>query len=271
MDPRTSASTTSHARDQQRQGEQVDASDEASRAAGWAQRSGRDPEFVALVSHELRHVTGVVAGFLDLLVIQQQALDERQARHLLVRARANTHRMVRLLEDLTVAMQLDAGRFSFDLRPLQLLRLVRTTTDQLRQTTGRIIQIDQPPSLPPVLADHDRQIQILTNLLSNAVKYSPDDSVVHVILEPHSDEVLVKVHNVGRPAATGELGRLFEPFIRLEADADSRTEGVGLGLYITKLLVEGQGGSIAADNDRHHWTFSYTIPRASAGATGGAG
>jgi two-component system, OmpR family, sensor histidine kinase VicK len=239
--------------------------------------SGRDwcdLDFVTMVGHELRHACGVVSGFLDLLVNEEVSLDEQQTRHFLVRARDNAHRMNRLIADVTAAIHLGSGRFSFAVRPIDLRRVVESTTSQMGRIAGRTIEVEQPASLPQVVADRDRQIQIMTNLLSNAVEYSPDDSVVRIVLEPRGDEVVVNVHNDGPAASEEELQRLFEPFIRLASDAPSQSEGLGLGLYITKLLVEGQGGRIHVDSDHDGWTFSYTVPTASttsAGVTDAAG
>ena len=202
-----------------------------------------DPDFLTMVSHELRHVAGVISGFLDLVVSRGEVLDERQTRHLLVRARENSHRMNRLLEDVSVAVRLGSGAFSFTLRPVDLTRVIRQTSAQLTQTTGRAIHIEQPEALPAALADRDRQVQILTNLLSNAMKYSPPGSSVRIEAEPREDEIIVSVHNRGASPSTTELEGVFEPFIRLE-EADASQEGLGLGLYITRLLVEGQGGRI---------------------------
>ncbi len=224
-----------------------------------------DLDFMTMVSHELRHAAGVVSGFLDLVVVRGEVLDERQARQLLVRARENAHRLNRLLEDVTMAMHLGSGTFSYALGPIDLRRVVRQTTRSLSQTLERPIQLDQPAELPPVIADRDRQVQILTNLLSNATKYSPPGSPVRVVVENRHEEVAVSVCNEGSAGSPSDLEGVFEPFIRLEADHPTKREGLGLGLYITRLLVEGQGGEIDVDHDgRAGWTFTYTIPCASA-------
>ena len=225
-------------------------------------------EFLTMVSHELRHAAGVVSGFLDLVVDRGEVLSEDQTRQFLARARDNAHRMNRLLEDAGVALKLGSGRFSYSLRPVDLHAVVCATSQQVAQVEGRDIEVEQPASAPWVVADRDRQVQILTNLLSNAVKYSPDGSPVRVVLDPRDDEVAVGIHNAGQGAQGEELAQLFEPFVRLEGGPRAR-EGLGLGLYITRLLVEGQGGRIWADSsDDHGWTFTYTVPRAEPATVG---
>jgi K+-sensing histidine kinase KdpD len=227
-----------------------------------------DLDFLTMVSHELRHAAGVISGFLDLVVTRGEILDERQTRHLLVRARDNAHRMNRLLEDVSVAMRLGSGAFSYALRPVDLRRVVRQTSAQLAQTMGREVHVEQPDGMPAVLADRDRQVQILTNLLSNAMKYSPPDSPIWVEAEPREGEVVVSVHNHGASPTSTELENVFEPFIRLE-EHDGSQEGLGLGLYITRLLVEGQGGRIRAHHgESQGWTFTYTVPIASSDQVG---
>jgi signal transduction histidine kinase len=219
-------------------------------------------DFLALVGHELRHAAGVVYGFLDLLVTRGDQLDEDRRGHALVRAHANARHMNRLLEDVDVALRLGAGRFSFDLRPLELGTVVEHTATQIGELADRRIDVVRPDSVPPALADHDRQVQILTNLLSNALAYSPDGSSVRVTLSAQPAEVTVDVHNEGDSVPVERLEGLFEPFVRLEEAHPGARDGLGLGMYIAKLLVEGQGGTICADSDESGWTLSYTVPRA---------
>ena len=219
-------------------------------------------EFLALVGHELRHAAGVVYGFLDLLVTRGEQLDQERRNHALGRAHANARRMNRLLEDVDVALRLGAGRFSFDLRPLDLGEVVEHTATQIAELAERDIDVQRPDSLPPALADHDRQVQVLTNLLSNALAYSPDGSSVRVALAPQPDEVTVDVHNDGAPVSAERLAGLFEPFVRLEEAHPGARDGLGLGMYIAKLLVEGQGGTIRADSSESGWRLTYTVPRA---------
>ena len=219
-------------------------------------------DFLALVSHELRHAAGVVYGFLDLVVTRGDQLDEERRSHALARAHANARRMNRLLEDVDLALRLGAGRFSFDLRPLDLGEVVEHTSTQIAELAERDIDVHRPSSLPPALADHDRQVQIVTNLLSNALAYSPDGSSVRVTLSTQPAEVTVDVHNDGAPVSGERLAGLFEPFVRLEDAHPGAREGLGLGMYIAKLLVEGQGGTIWADSGEAGWTLTYTVPRA---------
>jgi K+-sensing histidine kinase KdpD len=223
---------------------------------------GCDDDFLALVGHELRHAAGVVYGFLDLLVVRGEQLDEERRGHALTRAHANACRMNRLLEDVDVALRLGAGQFSFDLRPLDLGAVVAHTSTQIAELAERDIDVDRPDSLPPALADHDRQVQILTNLLTNALAYSPDGSSVRVVLAAQPTEITVEVHNDGAPVSAERLAGLFEPFVRLEEAHPGARDGLGLGMHIAKLLVEGQDGTIRADTSASGWMLTYTVPRA---------
>jgi signal transduction histidine kinase len=223
---------------------------------------GRKHDFLDLVSHELRNTSGVIAGLLDLVVVHAGELGHEREQQLLGRARANAHRMSRLLEDADAALRLGAGQFSFHLASLDLGTAVESTVTQVREVTGRDIHVLQLRPLPQVVADRDRQAQILTNLLSNAVAYSPEGSPIRVDVAPEKDVVAVRVRNSGEQATTEQLERLFDPFVRLDADRADAPRGTGLGLCITRMLVRGQGGSIWVESHRGGWSFTYTVPRA---------
>jgi signal transduction histidine kinase len=218
-------------------------------------------EFLALASHEIRNPAGIVSGFLDLLLTRGPELGEERFRWLLTKARDNAARVNRLADDLLTAAGIDAGGFTFDLRPTCLADLVGSTAAQMSQATGRSIELRPQPALRPALADELRQTQIMTNLLSNAVKYSPASTPVRVGIEDYEDVLLVSVSDEGPGLSEEDQRRLFEPFSRLASpDAHEAIEGSGLGLYITKALVEGQGGEIWVESDEGRGsTFAYTV------------
>lgn len=218
-------------------------------------------EFLALASHEIRNPAGVVSGFLDLLLTRGPELGEEKFRWLLSKARDNAVRVNRLADDLLTAAGIDAGGFTFELRPTSLADLVRSTAEQMSQATGRPIETHAQPGLRPALADELRQTQIMTNLLSNAVKYSPESTRVRVAIEDREDALLVSVSDEGPGLPDKDRQHLFEPFSRGACpDAHEAIDGSGLGLYITKALVEGQGGEIWVESAVGHGsTFAYTV------------
>lgn len=223
-------------------------------------------EFVAMVVHDIRTPTAVVSGFLDLLRLHWPELEEREVHDFLDKALANTHRIERLVDDILTMSRVDSDEFTFDLRPVDLLGVVDRAACQVRDATGRRIEVDRPDGLRAALVDEHRQSQVLTNLLTNAVKFSPDDTTVRVSVEDRDDQLLVNVHDEGIGISADDQTKLFRPFSRLERRRNDVENGTGLGLYIAKALVEGQGGTIWVDSvEGLGSTFSYTVLPASPG------
>lgn len=213
-------------------------------------------EFVAMVVHDLQSPVGVVATTLELL--QDAQLSDEENQQLLGGATQGTRQIQRLVEDLSLSLQLESGEFTFDLRPGNLSAVVARSTSDVQAATGRAIELDLPFDLPKVMADEDRQVQVLTNLLTNAVKFSSPDTDVRVSAEADGQRVVVHVSNRGAPIPNEDQDRIFQPFSRLRP----ATPGTGLGLYIAHELVVGQGGEIWVTSDDEATTFSYSLVKA---------
>ncbi|MHB1415612.1 MAG: sensor histidine kinase, partial [Chloroflexota bacterium] len=123
------------------------------------------------------------------------------------------------------------------------------------------IVVEAPEGLPPVLADEDLVERIMENLLSNAVKYSPPDTQVTVRLAARDGEVVTSVEDHGFGIPVEELPHIFERYRRADEARQSRREGLGLGLYIVKGLVEVHGGRIWVESKAGRGsTFTFTLP-----------
>jgi signal transduction histidine kinase len=218
-------------------------------------------EYVAMVLHDLRGPATAVAGMVELLQERWRELDEDRIELLLRRTRAAADRITRLTEDVVAAAALDAAGFTFRAEVLDLAAVVRDTADQLATSSGRHVVVEVDEDLPPVVADEDRQRQILGNLLGNAVKFAPEGGRIAVGLARHGDEVHVCVHDEGTTLTEDDVARVFEPFHRIDRTADGT--GVGLGLAIVRTLVEGQGGDIwvdSAEREGDGTRFVYSVP-----------
>jgi signal transduction histidine kinase len=220
-------------------------------------------EFVAMVVHDIRSPVAVVSGFLDLLLETWQELDADQIRDCLTRSIENTEQIERLASDILMMSRLDSGKLTYDLRPVDLGRLVEGAACRTHGSTGRTIEVLREPNLRPALADEKRQLQILDNLLSNAVKFSPEHTPVQVQVADRGDHLEVSIHDEGVGIDPDEHHKLFRPFARLGRRSEAATKGTGLGLYIAKALIEGQGGTIAvASTPGGGARFTYTVPTA---------
>lgn len=216
--------------------------------------------FVSMAVHDLRNPTLMVTATVDLLRQHRHDLDDQEIGDHLATIARSTAQVERLVDDLLLSSQLAAGVFRFHLAPVDLASVVDDAVEEARRTADRIIEVERPSELPKVLADAGRQRQILTNLLSNAMKFSDRTTTVTVALDPGARFVTVSVRDQGVGIARDELPQLFQPFARL-TDRRNGANGTGLGLYISKALIEGQGGSVEVDSEPGvGTTVRYTVP-----------
>ncbi|HEX2988784.1 MAG TPA: ATP-binding protein, partial [Chloroflexota bacterium] len=221
--------------------------------------------YILGISHGLRTPLTVILGQAQLLqrAAEKCALTgrERTGVEAIV---ANARRMGVMLRDLIDLTEIDAGK------PLKLNRVLlnpRSFVLELTQQsigfleTARIL-VESPEDLPSVSTDPDRLQRILINLLSNALKYSHPGSTVRVTLAQRDGEVVVAVSDRGQGIPPEEMELLFQPYRRVQL-ARGRRESLGLGLYITKGLVEALGGRIWVESKVGEGsTFSFTLPMA---------
>lgn len=219
--------------------------------------------FTAMVIHDIRTPTSVIAGLTGVL---QQRLDELgpdRVQDFLATVVRNADRIERLLDDILTVARLESQGFRYDLDDVDLAAVAREACEQIETAHGRRAELRISGDLPLVWADADRQLQILHNLLTNAAKFSASGTPIDVGLQPRDDEVVVTVRDRGRGISPDDLAKLFQPFARLEHRAVDKVGGTGLGLYVTRLLVEGQGGTIVVDSvPEVGTTVTYTVPRA---------
>ncbi len=225
-------------------------------------------EFVANVSHELRTPLTAIQGYLETLL--GGALEEREnARRFLEIVAQHTERLGRLLADLTDLSNIELGRVTLQLMPVSLDDVVDSVLAILmpRAQARRVaLTAALPPSLPRVLADHDRLAQILINLVDNAVKYTPEGGQVTVTAEAvGGEQVAVTVADTGIGIPAADLPRITERFYRVDKARSRELGGTGLGLAIVKHLVLAHGGELAIESDYGRGTrVRFTLRRADA-------
>jgi len=204
-------------------------------------------EFLARMSHELRTPLNAVLGFSQLLLAEERGDDAaaQQRKRRVDHIRAAGQHLLSLINDVLDLARLEGGELRIALQPLALPQLVEETLPLVQPQAARR-QVAVHCQVPPleVLADPTRLRQVLLNLLSNAVKYNRDGGRVELEARAEDDAVLISVADSGRGMSELQLRQLFEPFNRLRADGEA-IEGTGIGLAITRLLVERMEGRIA--------------------------
>ncbi len=229
-------------------------------------------DFLSIVSHELRTPLTSIQGYSQLLEGRLSGTTDANAKersHLRV-IRSQVGRMRRLVDDLLDVSRIDKrGGVSIEPSPFDLADELREVASRIqREHPNREVRLDVPTTLP-VEADRDRIAQVLANLTDNAVKYSPQGGPIGIRARSEGQGVLVSVADEGVGLPEGQLDLVFERFYQADDDVSRRRfGGLGLGLYISRAIIEAHGGSVSAAANREAGcgtVFSFRIPRRSTG------
>jgi signal transduction histidine kinase len=230
-------------------------------------------EFVSFVAHELKNPMTSIKGYTELLAGGAVGQVNEMQANFLRTIHSNVERMSTLVSDLNDNSKIEAGRLRLDYKAMDLNELVdevsRSTRRQI-EDKKQTLQLELPPGLPLVWADRTRVAQILVNLVSNANKYTPEGGTVVLGAEDVANQwepggasrvVHLWVKDNGIGISGEDQVRIFQKFFRSEDSKAREAPGTGLGLNITKSLVEMQGGRIWFESEyRKGTTFHFTIP-----------
>ncbi|HXQ61730.1 MAG TPA: PAS domain S-box protein [Acidimicrobiales bacterium] len=220
-------------------------------AVGVAERASlAKSEFLSRMSHELRTPLNSVLGFAQLLEMDDLSDQQEQAvGHIL---RAGKH-LLNLIDEVLDIARIESGHLDLSVEPVLVLDVLGDAVDLARplaEHRGVRLSVDATSCLPDtyVLADRQRLLQVLLNLLSNATKYNTRTGRVDVSVRRNGDgRAEISVTDTGPGIRSEDLGRVFEPFDRLGAEL-SGVEGTGVGLTLSKHLVERMGGEIVVES-----------------------
>jgi signal transduction histidine kinase len=246
-------------------------------------------EFISFVSHELKTPMTSIRGFTDLLAKGVVGpVNENQA-NFLGTIRSNVDRMASLVSDLADLSRIESGKLRLEFSSVPVKQIVEEVTQSIQAQLGekrQELSLQIQPDLPPFWGDRMRLVQILTNLVSNATKYSPAGSIITIHARAYqgkkdtgslrkgtaadqADTIHVSVQDSGFGIEAEEQKNVFQKFFRSPDQKIRDLPGTGLGLNITKNLVEMQGGKIWFESKfRQGTTFHFTIPASEAEPSG---
>ena len=216
-------------------------------------------EIVSTVSHELRSPLTSVKGYTSLLLNRWDRLRDDQKRMMLEQVNHDADRVTRLITELLDISRLEAGRLVLRREMVDLPELSRSVVEKAKMEYPDLdCAVSFPDPFPTVYADPDKVVQVLTNLVENACKYaSPVGMSVEGTVE--HDNVSLQVRDRGEGFPERDLARVFTKFFRR---AETKPNGTGLGLWISKGLVEAHGGRLEVSSTPGQGsTFRFTLPR----------
>ncbi|MFZ2489628.1 MAG: ATP-binding protein [Anaerolineae bacterium] len=218
--------------------------------------------FVSVISHELKTPVALIKGYAGTLGRPDASWDHATLADGLAVIEEEADRLNALIDNLLDASRIQAGGFRMDFSEVDLQRLARKVVDGFRtQTSSHTFEFDFPATLPLVIADEARIRQVLDNLVSNAVKYSPDGGLIRLGAwqDAHGVTVYVADEGIGIPYADQE--RLFQSFYRVDSGMRRQTKGTGLGLYLSRAILEAHDGRIWMHSEPGKGsTFFFSLP-----------
>jgi signal transduction histidine kinase len=205
-------------------------------------------EFVSSISHELRTPLTSISGYIELLLEEEASAEKRG--HLTIVER-NADRLLSLVTDLLFAARLQYGRLELERRPVDLHEVVRQAVESARpRAAAASVELRADlEDVPVVHGEPDRLAQLLDNLVSNAIKFTPGGGHVSVSLSAQNGSVCIQVSDTGIGITNAERERLFERFFRSQSALEAQIQGTGLGLYLSKAIVEAHGGRIGVESE----------------------
>jgi signal transduction histidine kinase len=231
-------------------------------------------QLLGMAAHDLRNPLGVIMSYAKFLDRMAGARLDDKERQFIAQIGKSSQFMLRLLEDLLDVSQIESGKLLLARAPFELGAALEGNVELNRVLAGAkniAIELERPAEPLWVEADATKIEQVLNNLISNAVKYSQPGTTVRVTLEADAGNVSVRVRDQGQGIPEAELAKLFQPFSKTSVKSTGGEKSTGLGLAITRRIVEGHGGRIDVESRVGEGSsFRFTLPRRTSPETSGA-
>ena len=226
--------------------------------------SAMKEEFLALTTHDLRSPLTVISGVINFFTSGRLGELTPEQKNMVQMMERNTQNLIELVNDLLDASKLESGTLRLETVEVDLRGLTEELREQMQPLAReKEIALEEaiPVDLPPVRADHAKLRRVLVNLLSNALKFTPKGGRVELNAAREGDTVRVSVADTGVGMAPDDVADIFDKYTQARSRATRSEKGTGLGLYITRQLVELHGGKISVVSEIGRGsTFSFTIP-----------
>ena len=208
-------------------------------------------DFISTVSHELRTPLTSIRGFADTLLTSYDRLTPEQREKFLLIIKEQSNRLINLVENLLTVSKMQSEKELMVYKTIDAVPIVDCAVQMVKnQYKSHKYVCNYGKNLPKILVDTDKFQQILLNLIDNASKYSDENTTVTVDLSQNYNEntLIISVKDEGIGIKQEDLSRIFNKFSRVDSPLTRKIQGNGLGLYITKTLVEKMGGNITVES-----------------------
>ncbi len=239
-------------------------------------------EFVSIVSHELRTPLTPINNSLEIVLSGQAGVISKDAQNFILMAKRNIQRLSGIIEDLLDLSRIQAGKLDFKYKIVDIapsVELLQKTFLQVASEKNIKINLDIEEKLPEIYADTRRIEQILTNLVSNSIKFTPQDGTIKVsahtvdadeinfsdlimpYIKPNGKYIKITVEDTGIGIKKEDIPKIFDKFSQIESSLNRNACGVGLGLTITKQLVDSHLGAIWVESEEAQGSkFNVILP-----------
>lgn len=222
-------------------------------------------DFVSMAAHELRTPITSIKGYLDVYMKENAGKITPEHMTLLNQIKSSTLHLYSLVDNLLNVTKIERGAFTVNLETVNLEEVVQQAVNELlfkAQSKYQILSFEKPLQvLPHIQADKLRIGEVVTNLVTNAINYSPPSSKIRVWIEQQGNELITHVQDSGPGIPKEEIPKLFQKFYRIHRQLEQKSNGTGLGLFISKAIVEMHKGRIWVESEENKGsTFSFSIP-----------
>lgn len=222
-------------------------------------------EFVSIAAHQLRTPLSAVKWSLKMLLDGDEGELTEKQKELMEKTYLSNQRMINLVNDLLNVSRIEEGRFLYELEDVSLKEIIRSIIDSVEPAAARkkleIIFQGEQKTFPNIKADREKITLAIQNIIDNAIKYSPEKEKIIISLEEDDGFLLVSIKDNGIGIPKSQQARVFQRFFRAGNAVGQETEGTGLGLFISRNIIEAHKGRIWFESQEGKGTtFYFTIP-----------
>lgn len=223
--------------------------------------SSMNDDFISTVSHELRTPLTSIKGFSETMLNSWEKLDDENKKKFLKIIIEQSNRLINLVENMLSVSKLQQTKEDLIYKDFSVKPVIEMTCAVIKnQYSDKNFEIIIDDKIPSILADKDKFQQIMTNLIENAAKYGDLNTKITIKSNYDDNFVSIKVINTGIEINKDDYEKIFTKFSRIDNPLTRKVQGSGLGLYITKNLVEKMGGNICVTSNDHTTTFEVKLP-----------